>query len=308
MSLPKVNLDDKKYADIIREATARISSYAPEWTNHNPADPGITLLELFSWFIEGQLYRLNKISDKSKINFLKLLGIEPFPNESIESAIIRAQHEFRKPTRAVTSADYEYLVLQAVFSPEFTNLVQPCGKIARVKALPGYHPRLPQHAPDIVTIVLIPEKSPVPENLISALYAYLDTQYRLLTVELFLMEADYIDISVKASISIKPTVVFDEAKARVETRLREFLNPLTGGMNGKGWSIGRGVYRSEIYRVIDDVEGVDFAEIAENGITGKFKGTTLKSDTMGNLLIPQHSLARFSGSIIQDYSKDPGNI
>ncbi len=308
MSLPKVNLDDKKYADIIREATAQISSYAPEWTNHNPADPGIMLLELFSWLIEGQLYRLNRISDKSKINFLKLLGIDLLSDESIENAVLRAQHEFRTPTRAVTSADYEYLVRQAFASPDFANLIQPCGRIARIKALPGYHPRQPKQAPNIVTIVLIPEKSPVPANLISSLYAYLDTQYRLLTVELFIMEAEYVDISVRAAISIKSTVVFDDAKKRVEARLREFLNPLTGGMDGKGWPIGRGVFCSEIFRVIDDVEGVDFAEIADNGITGYYKGTLLKSDAMGNVHIPQHSVVRFGGSIIQDYSKDLNNL
>ena len=46
MSLPQ--LDDRSYDDLIAEARALIPAFAPEWTDHNPSDPGIALLELFA--------------------------------------------------------------------------------------------------------------------------------------------------------------------------------------------------------------------------------------------------------------------
>ena len=79
MSLPIPNLDDKTFSDLLEEAKKRIPIYAPEWTDHNVHDPGITLIELFAWLAEMQLYRLNTITEKNKLKFLKLLGVKPKP-------------------------------------------------------------------------------------------------------------------------------------------------------------------------------------------------------------------------------------
>ena len=75
MTLPLENLDDKTYADLVKESLARIPVYAPQWTDWNDSDPGITLIELLAWLTEMQIYRLNKITDRSRLKFLKLLGI-----------------------------------------------------------------------------------------------------------------------------------------------------------------------------------------------------------------------------------------
>ena len=79
MSLPIPNLDDKTFSDLVEEAKRWIPIYAPEWTDHNVHDPGITLIELFAWLAEMQLYRLNTITEKNKLKFLKLLGVKPKP-------------------------------------------------------------------------------------------------------------------------------------------------------------------------------------------------------------------------------------
>lgn len=73
------NLDDRKWQDIVDEATALIPYYNPEWTDHNRTDLGITLLELFAWLAEGMIYRLNRVPDKNFIEFLNLLGITRDP-------------------------------------------------------------------------------------------------------------------------------------------------------------------------------------------------------------------------------------
>ena len=55
--LPKSNLDDRRFSDLVEECILRIPRYCPEWTNHNPSDPGITLIEMFAW-LNGSKYML----------------------------------------------------------------------------------------------------------------------------------------------------------------------------------------------------------------------------------------------------------
>lgn len=73
------NLDDRTWRDLVEQARALIPHYAPEWTDHNPSDLGITLIELFAWLTEQLIYRLNRVPEKSYIAFLNLLGITRAP-------------------------------------------------------------------------------------------------------------------------------------------------------------------------------------------------------------------------------------
>src|ERR1041384_1625695 len=75
--IPPPKLDDRTFHDIVEEAISMIPRYAPEWTNHNPSDPGITLIELAAWMTDLLIYRLNQVPDKNYVAFLNLLGIQP---------------------------------------------------------------------------------------------------------------------------------------------------------------------------------------------------------------------------------------
>jgi hypothetical protein len=72
-------IDDRRYADIVAEARARIPRYTPEWTDVNESDPGFTLVELFAWLTEMQIYRLSKVPQLNYLKFLELVGIEMAP-------------------------------------------------------------------------------------------------------------------------------------------------------------------------------------------------------------------------------------
>ena len=75
MRLPEIELDDRRFQDLVYEARRRISRSCPEWTEHNVSDPGITLIELFAWMTEMTIYRLNRVPDKLHVKLLELLGI-----------------------------------------------------------------------------------------------------------------------------------------------------------------------------------------------------------------------------------------
>src|SRR6266545_4190756 len=75
MKLPDIELDDRRFQDLVNEARLRVARSCPEWTEHNVSDPGITLIELFAWMTEMTIYRLNRVPDKLHLKLLELLGI-----------------------------------------------------------------------------------------------------------------------------------------------------------------------------------------------------------------------------------------
>ena len=79
MPLDPPNLDDRTFQDIVDETKRLIPRFTPEWTNHNVSDPGVALIELFAWVSEMVLYRVNQVPERMYVEFLNLVGIEPFP-------------------------------------------------------------------------------------------------------------------------------------------------------------------------------------------------------------------------------------
>ncbi|UBF30459.1 putative baseplate assembly protein (plasmid) [Kovacikia minuta CCNUW1] len=73
--LPKSNLDDRTFKDLVDECILRIPRYCPEWTNYNPGDPGITLVELFAWLTDQMLMRFNQVPRRNYVVFLEMLGV-----------------------------------------------------------------------------------------------------------------------------------------------------------------------------------------------------------------------------------------
>src|SRR6186997_147750 len=79
MAILLPNLDDRRWSDLVEQGRALIPLYAPEWTDHNASDPGITLMELLAAVAEMDIYRLNRLTDAQKLRLLALLDIRPEP-------------------------------------------------------------------------------------------------------------------------------------------------------------------------------------------------------------------------------------
>ncbi len=100
--IPSPNLDDRTFDDIVQEAIRLIPQYCPEWTNHNPSDPGIALIELFAWMTEMTLYRLNRVPEKNYLAFLELMGVTLAPPQPARTVLQFAIHP--KADRVVVPA------------------------------------------------------------------------------------------------------------------------------------------------------------------------------------------------------------
>lgn len=52
-------------------------------------------------------------------------------------------------------------------------------------------------------------------------------------------------------------------EAEVLSRLYRFLNPLTGGPDGKGWEFGRELFLSDVYQSLQGIPNVQFIRNVE---------------------------------------------
>ncbi len=79
MPVTPPRLDDLDYATIEKMLRGRIPLVAPEWTDHNDSDPGIAMLQLFAFLAEQVGYRINRVPEKTYVEFMKLVGVRLRP-------------------------------------------------------------------------------------------------------------------------------------------------------------------------------------------------------------------------------------
>lgn len=286
MSIPLPNLDDRTYDDLVQEALSLIPTYAPEWTNHNPSDPGITLIELFAYLTEMLNYRLNRVTNANKQAFLNLISekkdplinekgeLQPLDEKTLNDKIRTEIVNLRKASRAVSSKDFEDLAM-AVNETEQVQKLQQQQKVARARCLPRRNLESPTpHAVDVeqpghVSVVIVPDKPPSSESelqptddLLQAVEDYLEPK-RLLTTRMHVVRPRYLKIQVRITLVLKPGAKEDIVKNQVVEALLEFFDPLKGGNEGKGWEFGRNIYISEIYQLLDRLPGVDYVKPTE---------------------------------------------
>ena len=115
MSIELPNLDDRTYRDLVEEALSMIPSHAPKWTNHNPSDPGITLIELFAYLSEMLIYRINRVTSDNVHTFLSLLNGPEWKssgNLELRDELRQSVLQLRARYRAITREDYEWLTTE----------------------------------------------------------------------------------------------------------------------------------------------------------------------------------------------------
>lgn len=214
MTIPRLELDNRRFDDLVEELRALIPRYAPEWTNHNLSDPGITLIELFCWVTEGLIYRTNRIPEASQRRFLELLGIDSAG--SLEEGRAAAVEALQGPWRGVTALDFEELVLERF--PE----------VARVRCLADRALDADEAGEERighVSVIVVPrgeEARPFPSPaLLDEVYRFLDDR-RLITCLHHVAGPLYTDISLECAVVCNPAMKADGVRERAIAALQSF--------------------------------------------------------------------------------------
>ncbi|MGH4012336.1 MAG: hypothetical protein ACRDSL_00030 [Pseudonocardiaceae bacterium] len=313
MPIPLPNLDDRTFADLTAEARSLAPVLYPEWTDHNPSDPGIVLVELLAWLTEMLLFGVNQIPAANTHKFLGLLnGPEWSPADGdLDKAIRQTMRDLHERYRAVTAEDYEYLVRETwPRSPEAAGM----DVLARVRCIPGRDltaadPSAP--APAHVSVVIVPDVErtpavgepgsqapthpasthPVPtEALITALSRFLAPR-RILTTRHHVIGPSYVDVGIAANLALHEDAPPPDALEQARDRLTAFLHPLHGGTDRAGWPFGQNVYVSEVYAVLEQANLVDYVEEV------RLTGPTPLPDSRGQVVgieLDAHQLVRLA--------------
>ncbi|MHC5258231.1 hypothetical protein ACYSUO_10115 [Streptomyces sp. UC4497] len=317
MPLDVPRLDDLSHDRLVTEGRSLIPELSPAWTDHNPSDSGITLLELLAWFTETAGYQLDQVPEDLKARFLRLVGGCGETGGPIERAVtaedfgtlgLRLARELATP---VTGADPQAQTVLARGVPagatgvgtievrrpvfrlgdEITIGAGDTAAVGEVIAVDGNTLTVPQfsapdggfpeaaaraglelfrdpdcsvggHPPSAVLIVVVPDRpydpAPAPtRELTDALYREM-TRHRLLTTRVHVIGPTYVPVSVH--VTVAAATGRGLYGADVEEALRRFLGPLRGGADGSGWRFGRPLYASEVYQLIEGLDGVDHVE------------------------------------------------
>jgi hypothetical protein len=255
MPLALPQLDDRTWKDLVEESRALIPSLAPEWTNFNASDPGITLVELFAYLSEALLYRVNRVTDSNRHAFLKLINGPGWHGHGEIAGDMRSTIQgLRRCRLAVTAHDYETLAMTANEQPG-------AEKVARAHCLTRRNleaggAAAQADSPGHVTVLVVPEtrKRPTDELLHKVRRAI--EPARLITTRVHVVAPRFAAVGVRIALVIgKGTVPATVQRAAIAA-LTKFFDPLEGGPDGKGWPFGRAVYVSEIYQILTRVPGV----------------------------------------------------
>jgi uncharacterized phage protein gp47/JayE len=168
--------------------------------------------------------------------------------------------------RAVTVEDFEWLAKQA------------SRKVVKVRCLPNTNNKK-QTEIGWVTVVIVPDSldaKPFPSLELRRkvrLYLELHSANTLSSAKhIYVNGPFYTDISVSVDVFVNSIDVATEAEREVRRKLNSFFHPLTGGPEGQGWDFGRDISASDIYAMLEDVDGVDHVENLKfnyNGTTGE---------------------------------------
>ncbi len=80
------------------------------------------------------------------------------------------------------------------------------------------------------------------------------------TFSLNVTEPDWVKITVTATIVPLSLQEGDRIKQTTIEKVTQFLHPLTGGDEGKGWKFGRIPHESDLYGLIESIPGVDYVD------------------------------------------------
>lgn len=208
--------------------------------------------------------------------------------ETIEGLMERGPYLLRHRNRAVTREDFENLTCQA------------SAGIARVKCLPNMN-ESGQTKEGWVAIIVMPhtdEEQPVLSlQLKDKVQKYLDEYSPMIPVEKDYIRVTgpvYVEVTVYARIMAESIDDVPVVEQEAGSQLKDFLHPLTGGSDQKGWEFGKIPCFSDFYALLEKIEGVDYVADLSLKLTPQrncpgFSETTLKPDSLeGGFQVPPY--------------------
>ncbi len=267
MPLVIPNLDDRTYSDLVEEGLGMIPRFAPDWTNHNASDPGLTLVELLAYFTELMMYRLNRVSRENRLRFLQLLrgaqwdGAEALRDaldETLEAEWQKAVKALWEPQRAVTVEDFEYLA-RRILGEEIAGSEPPVVRCLMNQNLAAQPPQQVCRGHVSLVVVIPPETEHEQAMRLREILKIRLAPMCLLTVRLHIVPPSDLFGSVRFRVMPRRGFSEEEAQRAADSALRRRFDPAFA-KEQKNNSLGRNLYLSELIELLERVPEVDAVE------------------------------------------------
>jgi predicted phage baseplate assembly protein len=204
--------------------------------------------------------------------------------ESLENSKTRVPGYLRSLNRAVTASDFEYLAQEA--AP---------GMLARVHCLQPPQTTKGEiqvlvipHIPNLIGFIA-PESLNVSADLRNRVFNYLDER-RLLATKLEVLPPAYLWVDTEVRFRASPYYSTEDVRKSIEDKLYAFLNPITGGQDGKGWSFGRDLFVADIMAMLLNIPGVEFIRVVKMFPVGYDKGQFIRGDETQHIQVPPNGM------------------
>ncbi|MBW4508242.1 MAG: putative baseplate assembly protein [Scytonematopsis contorta HA4267-MV1] len=189
--------------------------------------------------------------------------------ESIERVKERGPKILRHRDRAVTVQDFEDLVYEAstdiarvkILTPNFNPLDEKLWlEEINEENLKAHNDCKAKNAGKVI-VLIVPnsnDKKPTPSlALIECVENYLLARAAD-NLKIEIAAPQWQEISVTAEIVPASIDAADKVMTDAQTRISEFLHPLTGSKNSQGWEFGYTPRKSDIYALLQSIPGVDY--------------------------------------------------
>lgn len=177
--------------------------------------------------------------------------------ETLADAEKRIPSRLSHRERAVTPEDYRALAREA-----------PGVAVGRVELLPGFKPQQ-RHTdvPGVVTVLVLPGRplGPAPNPradrpFLEGVHAWLEPRTPLGT-ELYVIGCEYVPVAISLGVTVAAEAPVDTVLQAVKDAMMRVLWPLApGGLDGRGWPLGRPLSNRELEVEASRVNGI--AEVA----------------------------------------------
>ncbi len=167
--------------------------------------------------------------------------------EEVDALTERAPFVLKHRNRAVALMDYQMLAKEA------------SNKVARVKILPNFNVE-GKHIPGTITIVIVPQSTdikpmPTPE-LRHIVERYVKERCSNLA-KLNVIQPSYVVVKISAIIVTGKIDAIPVIEQKAKSQIVDFLHPLYGGLEGKGWDFGAVPCISDIFPLFERIDNVD---------------------------------------------------
>lgn len=175
--------------------------------------------------------------------------------ETMEQAVTRAPKQLRDRGRAVSKADFERVAMAA------------SRRLGKAKCIPAMD-KTGEYNPGWVTLLIVPHtqaRKPVPSvglkrRVVEALSERAPAAVVDPKGERFVVRGpSYVEASVDATIEATEGESISTLEEDVSRAVETFFHPISGGSNG-GWDFGELPYLSDLYGLLEGIDGVDHVE------------------------------------------------